>query len=362
MEAGHKVPLPDLSLDENTLIRDGSLAQSVPCLVAGKHVLVAYTMKPKAGHDFLATAAHFAAACSTATNVNMCTTGDFTKPVDAVVYYIDPNNEVRKIIISVSLDCMPSMMLCEVFCYIVTSSYDEVTKIAHRCLLFDGSADGPGMLCSFLERSSVKASFCGNFDQWIRMLVGSQRVSPVAFEFVCFAFEAWAMWSAARSMTSTCLPRSSTSTMDLPSTWRRCGASWAVARAKAAIKPKNLQPKPSGEACYSCWQGEEFMNMDVAAANECRLYVDSLSVEAKPRKMIARGKYVLSQFGQRSCATALTELGLPSSTPRCPMSVLPATWAPQAWARWRATRGRMKRRMAVRDGRAASRRPSSRAA
>ena len=69
-----------------------------------------------------------------------------------------------------------------------------------------------------------------------------------------------------------------------------------------AIEPKGLQPKPSGEACYSCWQGEEFMKMDVAAANECRLYVDSMSIEPEdPNKMIARGKHVLSQFRHRSC-------------------------------------------------------------
>ncbi|CAJ1327703.1 unnamed protein product, partial [Effrenium voratum] len=57
----------DLSLDEATLIKNG------------KHVLVAYIMKPKAGYDYLATAAHFAAESSTGTNVNVCTTDDFTK-------------------------------------------------------------------------------------------------------------------------------------------------------------------------------------------------------------------------------------------------------------------------------------------
>ena len=50
-------------------------------------------MKPKAGYDYLATAAHFAAESSTGTNVNVCTTDDFTKSVDALVYYIDPDSE-----------------------------------------------------------------------------------------------------------------------------------------------------------------------------------------------------------------------------------------------------------------------------
>merc|ERR1712151_1051638 len=75
----------DLSLSETDLMRNG------------KHVLVAYIMKPKAGYDYLATAAHFAAELSTGTNVNVCTTDDFTKTVDALVYFIDPEDEECKI-------------------------------------------------------------------------------------------------------------------------------------------------------------------------------------------------------------------------------------------------------------------------
>merc|ERR550532_2301747 len=75
----------DLELDEDELIKNG------------QHVLVAYIMKPKAGYDYLATAAHFAAESSTGTNVNVCTTDDFTKTVDALVYYIDPDEEEMKI-------------------------------------------------------------------------------------------------------------------------------------------------------------------------------------------------------------------------------------------------------------------------
>jgi ribulose-bisphosphate carboxylase large chain len=87
--------------------------------ISGKYVLVAYIMKPKAGYDYLATAAHFAAESSTGTNVNVCTTDDFTKSVDALVYYIDPDNEEM--------------------------------KIAYPTLLFDRNiTDGRGMMCSFL--------------------------------------------------------------------------------------------------------------------------------------------------------------------------------------------------------------------
>ena len=73
----------------------------------------------KAGYDYLATAAHFAAESSTGTNVNVCTTDDFTKSVDALVYYIDPDSEEM--------------------------------KIAYPNLLFDRNIiDGRAMMCSFL--------------------------------------------------------------------------------------------------------------------------------------------------------------------------------------------------------------------
>lgn len=82
----------DLSLDEKTLTR--RLYETFRFLVKydrnGQHVLVTYAMKPKEGNDFFATAAHFATEFST---------GAFTKSMDAVVYYIDEENEVRKIIL-----------------------------------------------------------------------------------------------------------------------------------------------------------------------------------------------------------------------------------------------------------------------
>jgi ribulose-bisphosphate carboxylase large chain len=75
----------DLSLREEDLIR------------AGRHILVAYKMKPKAGHDYLPAAAHFAAESSTGTNVEVCTTDDFTRGVDALVYHIDEASEEMRI-------------------------------------------------------------------------------------------------------------------------------------------------------------------------------------------------------------------------------------------------------------------------
>lgn len=66
-------------------------------IAGGQHILVAYKMKPKAGYDYLATAAHFAAESSTGTNVDVCTTDDFTKGVDALVYHIDEKTEDMRI-------------------------------------------------------------------------------------------------------------------------------------------------------------------------------------------------------------------------------------------------------------------------
>merc|ERR1719298_135442 len=84
------------ALDQSSRYADLSLSEE-ELIAKGKHVLVAYIMKPKPGYDYLATAAHFAAESSTGTNVNVCTTDDFTKSVDALVYYIDPDNEEMKI-------------------------------------------------------------------------------------------------------------------------------------------------------------------------------------------------------------------------------------------------------------------------
>ena len=68
----------DLSLKEEDLIANG------------KHMLVAYTMTPMPGFGgYLETAAHFAAESSTGTNVEVSTTDDFTKDLDAMVYEID---------------------------------------------------------------------------------------------------------------------------------------------------------------------------------------------------------------------------------------------------------------------------------
>ena len=81
----------DLSLKEEDLIK------------GGKHILVAYKMKPKTGYGYLEAAAHFAAESSTGTNVEVSTTDDFTKGVDALVYYIDEATEDMRIAYPIDL-------------------------------------------------------------------------------------------------------------------------------------------------------------------------------------------------------------------------------------------------------------------
>ena len=66
-------------------------------VAGGRHVLCAYSMKPKAGYEYLATAPHFAAESSTGANVEVSTTDDFTRSVDAFVYEVDEAAELMKI-------------------------------------------------------------------------------------------------------------------------------------------------------------------------------------------------------------------------------------------------------------------------
>jgi ribulose-bisphosphate carboxylase large chain len=85
-----------MALDQSARYSDLSLKEA-DLMVGGKHILVAYKMKPKAGHGYLEAAAHFAAESSTGTNVEVSTTDDFTRSVDALVYYIDEANEEMRI-------------------------------------------------------------------------------------------------------------------------------------------------------------------------------------------------------------------------------------------------------------------------
>ncbi|CAE8646337.1 unnamed protein product, partial [Polarella glacialis] len=170
-------------------------------------------MKPKAGYDYLATAAHFAAESSTGTNVNVCTTDDFTKSVDALVYYIDPDNEEM--------------------------------KIAYPTLLFDRNiTDGRAMMCSVLTLSIGNNQGMGDVEYgkiydiyfppaYLRLFDGPN----------CNVVDMWRILNR--------------------------GMSNGGLIVGTIIKPKlGLQPKPFGEACYAFWQGGDFIKNDEPQGNQ----------------------------------------------------------------------------------------------
>merc|ERR1712139_195423 len=211
---------------------------------------------------------------STGTNVNVCTTDDFTKSVDALVYYIDPENEEM--------------------------------KIAYPVMLFDRNIiDGRAMMCSFLTLA------IGN----------NQGMGDVEYAKIYDFY----------------LPPSYLRLFDGPATniidmWRILGRSLKNGGLVVGtiIKPKlGLQPKPFGEACYAFWQGGDFIKNDerqgnqiFCQMNECipevvkamraciketgesKLFSANITAD-DPVEMVARGKYVLSQFGPLAELTAL---------------------------------------------------------
>ncbi|KRT59029.1 Ribulose bisphosphate carboxylase large chain, N-terminal domain, partial [endosymbiont of Ridgeia piscesae] len=91
-----------MALDQTNRYSDLSLKEE-DLLAGGKHILCAYKMKPATGHGYLEAAAHFAAESSTGTNVEVSTTDDFTKGVDALVYHIDEATEDMRIAYPIEL-------------------------------------------------------------------------------------------------------------------------------------------------------------------------------------------------------------------------------------------------------------------
>ena len=182
-------------------------------IAAGRHVLVAYIMKPKDGHGYLETAAHFAAESSTGTNVDVSTTDDFTRGVDALVYEID---EAR-----------------------------ELTKIAYPVDLFDRNiTDGRAMIASFLTLA------IGN----------NQGMGDVAYAKM---HDFWVPPAYLRLFDGP-----ATTISDL---WRVhdrpvLDGGFIVG---TIIKPKlGLRPQPFADACYEFWLGGDFIKNDEPQGNQ----------------------------------------------------------------------------------------------
>ena len=241
----------------------------------GEHVLVYYKMKPSAAHyndptnleDYVAAAAHFAAESSTGTNVSVSTTDDFTKSVDALVYEVDPGNEGMKIAYPVDLfdrNITDGRAMIVSFLTLAIGNNQGMGDIEHAKMhdfyvpprfleLFDGPSKGIADLWRVLERPVVDGGF----------IVGT------------------------------------------------------------IIKPKlGLQPKPFADAAYEFWLGGDFIKNDEPQGNQVfapmktviPMVVDSMkraqdeTGKAKlfsanitaddPFEIIARGEYVLEQFGE----------------------------------------------------------------
>lgn len=239
-------------------------------IAGGKHVLVAYIMKPKKGYGgYLETAAHFAAESSTGTNVEVSTTDDFTRGVDALVYEIDEAKELM--------------------------------KIAYPVDLFDRNiTDGRAMICSFL-------TLCiGN----------NQGMGDVEYA------KMHDFWVPPEYLTAFDGP--STTIKDL---WRVLGrpavnGGFIVG---TIIKPKlGLRPQPFADACYDFWLGGDFIKNDEPQGNQIfspmkdtiRRVADAMkraqdktgqaklfsaNITADDHyEMVARGEFILDTFGENA--------------------------------------------------------------
>lgn len=238
-------------------------------IAAGKHVLCAYKMKPKAGYGYTETAAHFAAESSTGTNVSVSTTDDFTRGVDAIVYETD--------------------------------EADELMKIAYPNELFDRNiTDGRTMIVSFLTLA------IGN----------NQGMGDVEYA----------------KMHDFYVPDELLRLYDGPATtisdlWRVLGrpvvdGGFIVG---TIIKPKlGLRPQPFADAAYEFWLGGDFIKNDEPQGNQlfapmketiplvadamrraqdetgqAKLFSANITAD-DPFEIIARGEYVLETFAENA--------------------------------------------------------------
>jgi len=248
----------NLDLTEDQLISDG------------KHVLVAYHMKPKTGFGtFVETAAHFAAESSTGTNVEVSTTDDFTRGVDALVYQADESK--------------------------------ELIKLAYPVELFDRNIiDGRAMIASFLTLA------IGN----------NQGMGDVEYAKIHDFY----------------VPPNFLRLFDGPATtisdlWRVLGrphqnGGFIVG---TIVKPKlGLRPLPFANACYDFWLGGDFIKNDEPQGNqifsplketiplvadamrraqdetgEAKLFSANITADDHyEMEMVARGEFILDTFGE----------------------------------------------------------------
>lgn len=252
-------------MDQSSRYVDLSLREEE--LIAGnKHILCAYHLKPKSGTGFLEAAAHFAAESSTGTNVEVSTTDDFTKGVDALVY--------------------------------LANEETEEVRIAFPLELFDRNiTDGRMMMVSFLTLTIGNNQGMGDIE-YAKM-----------YDFY--------------------VPRAAISLFDGPSMgiadlWRVLGRPVEDGGyiAGTIVKPKlGLRPEPFAEAAYQFWLGGDFIKNDEPQGNqvfspmrqtiplvrdamrramdetgEAKLFSANITADSHD-EMLARGEFILETFG-----------------------------------------------------------------
>jgi ribulose-bisphosphate carboxylase large chain len=255
-------------MDQSNRYADLSLREE-DLMSAGRHVLCAYIMKPKAGYGYLETAAHFAAESSTGTNVEVSTTDDFTRGVDALVYAIDEQREIM--------------------------------KIAYPVDLFDRNIiDGRAMLASFLTLTIGNNQGMGDVEY------GKMHDFWMPPEFLRL-FDGPAT--------------------DISDLWRVLGrpvvnGGFIVG---TIIKPKlGLRPQPFARAAYDFWLGGDFIKNDEPQGNQvfarlketisavadamrraqddtgqAKLFSANITADDY-REMIARGEFILETFAENA--------------------------------------------------------------
>lgn len=261
-----------MALDQSNRYSDLSLKEE-DLIAAGQHLLVAYHMEPKSGHGYLEAATHFAAESSTGTNVEVSTTDDFTKGVDALVYEID---EAKLLM-----------------------------KIAYPIDLFDRNIlDGRYMMVSILT-----------------LVIGNNQGMGDIKEGKIHDF-----WVPPAMMRNFDGPA-----MDISDLWRILGRPLVDGGyiAGTIIKPKlGLRPEPFAEAAYQFWLGGDFIKNDEPQGNQtfCPMKkVIPLVADAMKRaqdetgeaklfsanitaddhyEMLARADYILETFAENAAHVA----------------------------------------------------------
>lgn len=255
-------------MDQSNRYADLSLREE-DLMAGGRHVLCAYIMKPKAGYGYLETAAHFAAESSTGTNVDVGTTDDFTRGVDALVYEIDEKQEIM--------------------------------KIAYPVELFDRNIiDGRAMLASFLTLTIGNNQGMGDVEY------GKMHDFWMPPEFLRL-FDGPAT--------------------DISDLWRVLGrpvvdGGFIVG---TIIKPKlGLRPQPFAKAAYDFWLGGDFIKNDEPQGNQvfarlketitavadamrraqdktgqAKLFSANITADDY-REIIARGEFILETFAENA--------------------------------------------------------------